>query len=157
MFKRFRATLRHYALIITKFNHTCMVCIADCTQKYNTPYMHVDVLTPAHFVLEFVLNVLYTFTCKYQYQLVLCFQFYVRLRSFINFGSRIELIYVINYKWWTLHHCTLCFYNTAIRDLDFHRFIVIHRLTIENSLIWQPIFIIFITRKFPPDIRFHIR
>ena len=65
MFIRFRAKLRHYALIITKFNHTCMVYLADRALKHCTLgiSMHADVLTRAHFVLllEFVLYILYTF------------------------------------------------------------------------------------------------
>ena len=67
MFKRFCATLRHYALIITKFNHTCMVYIADRVQKHCTLCMHNEVLiTRAHFVLSIVLYVLYTFLRQYK-------------------------------------------------------------------------------------------
>ena len=52
MFIRFRAKLRHDALIITKFNHTCMVYIADRALKHCTLYMHADVLTRAHFTFR---------------------------------------------------------------------------------------------------------
>ena len=74
MFIRFRAKLRHYALIITKFNHTCMVYIADRALKHCTLYMHADVLTRAHFVLllQFVLYILYTFYVPISLSLIDC-------------------------------------------------------------------------------------
>ena len=70
--------LQHYALIITKFNHTCMVYIADRAQKHCTLgiSMHADndiLTTRVHFVLESVLYVLHTFTRQYQYHLIFCF------------------------------------------------------------------------------------
>ena len=100
-----------------------------------------------------IVRFLYILRAKMNISITLCF---VLCPSWIvyYFGSRIDLIHVMNCKWYTLYHGTLHFYNAAIRDLDLHRFIVIYRLTIENYLIWQSIFIIFIAQKFPPDIRF---
>jgi hypothetical protein len=133
-----------------------MVYIADRALKHCTLYMHADVLTRAHFVLvlllEFVLYILYTFYAPISVSLI--------DGSLLRLTNRTSSCYKLQIKdivpLSILYHCTLHFYNTAIRNLDFHRFIAIYHLTIENSLIWQSIFITSIIRKFPPDIRFCI-
>ena len=53
MFERFRAKLRHYALLVTKFNHTCMVYIADRAQKHCTMCMHADVTFSSRALISF--------------------------------------------------------------------------------------------------------
>ena len=74
MFKRFSATLQHYALITTKFNCTCMTYIADRTQKHCRLCMHADVLIMhAHFALEIVFYIFNTFYVPIPISITLCF------------------------------------------------------------------------------------
>jgi hypothetical protein len=153
MFIRFRAKLRHYALIITKFDHTCMVYTARWNIVHCTCTLTTDVLTRAHFVLllEFVLYILYTFYAPISVSLI--DRSLLRLTNRTSSCYKLRIIDIVPFCTMVLYSFTI---HTAIRDLDFHRFIVIYHLTIENSLIWQSIFITSIIRKFPPDIRFCI-
>ena len=116
MFIRFRAKLRHYALIITKFNHTCMVYIADRALKHCTLYMHADVLTRAHFVLllEFVLYILYTFYAPISVSLI--DRSLLRLTNRTSSCYKLQIIDIVPF-------CTIVLYTFTILQYEISIFI----------------------------------
>ena len=116
MFIRFRAKLRHYALIITKFNHTCMVYIADHALKHCTLgiSMHADVLTRAHFVflLEFVLYILYTFYAPISVSLI--DRSLLRLTNRTSSCYKLQIIDIVPFCTIVLYTFTILQYGISI-------------------------------------------
>ena len=116
MFIRFRAKLRHDALIITKFNHTCMVNIADRALKHCTLYMHADVLTRAHFVLvlllEFVLYILYTFYVPISVSLI--DRSLLRLTNRTSSCYKLQIIDIVPFCTIVLYTFTILQYGISI-------------------------------------------
>ena len=127
-------------------------CRPRAETLYTVHAMHADVLTRAHFVLllEFVLYILYTFYAPISVSLI--DRSLLRLTNRTSSCYKLQIIDIVPFCTIVLYTFTILQYGISI----FHRFIVIYHLTIENSLIWQSIFITSIIRKFPPDIRFCI-
>ena len=124
MFIRFRAKLRHDALIITKFNHTCMVYIADRALKHCTLYMHADVLTRAHFVLllEFVLYILYTFYAPISVSLIDRSLLWLTNRT--SSCYKLQIIDIVDlYHFVPLYFTPLQYCNTGSRFSSLHRYL----------------------------------
>jgi hypothetical protein len=131
MLKRFRATLRHYALIITKFNHTCMVIGIHCrpAQKHCTLCMltwrfHHTRSFPFTFRNCIVRTFCIDFTCQYQYHHVFCYmsvfdRSLIRLTNRTNSCYKLQMIEIVP-LYFTLSVSQYC--NTGSRSSSLHRY-----------------------------------
>jgi hypothetical protein len=143
---------------MTKFNHTCMV---QCFCVHGRLY--AEALYTVHACWRFdarsfrfrICNVRFVYILRANISITSCFvsvfdRSLIQLTNGINSCYKLQMIDIVPLYFTLLQHC-----NTGFRFSSLHRCSLFDNW---KSLIWQSIFIIFITRKFPwPNIRFCIR